>query len=114
MDEGDLDAEVEYTVGSPAYLPLRGADRWTDDESHAILTILSDAIREYSPFDEIRFPFHEASLPIHEGAPLRCYPLPEAFFIPRGVGRYECGLAARDYHRWHALWDRLRKLTARR
>ena len=89
-------------------LGLLSSGEWTDEETQIILTILSDAIRAVTPLPELRFPFGKTSLPIYSGAPLRCYLLPEAFTAPRGLGRYECGLAARDYYRWYELWSRLR------
>jgi uncharacterized protein (TIGR02996 family) len=107
IDDGAIDSGVDYPGGFPHEPDLDGP--WTANQERLILTIVSDAIREGTPFAELRFPFGFRALPVHEGAPLRCYALPEAFTAPRGLGRYQRGLAARDYHRWHALWDRLRR-----
>jgi len=109
IDEGAIDSGVDYPDGFPDDLGLLYDGDWTDEETHVILTILSDAIRAGSPIAELLFPFTNPSLPIYPGSPLRCYALPEAFADPRGIGRWDHGLAARDYHRWHRLWDRLRR-----
>ena len=52
-------------------------------------------------------------LPQYEGSPLRCYQLPLEFTIPRAILRNQHGLVARDYHRWHAIWERLRVMQRR-
>ena len=72
-----------------------------------ILTLLGDAIRAGSPLAELRFPYVRIPLPTYDGGPLRAYRLPEVFTAPRGLARDRYGLAARDYHRWHAIWRRL-------
>lgn len=111
IDNGAIDSEVDYPYGFPEDLDLPSSGEWTDEEKHVILTILSDAIRAGTPMRELRFPFTEPSLPIYPDVPMRCYALPEEFTAPRGLGRLEHGLAARDYHRWHGLWDRLRRIA---
>jgi uncharacterized protein (TIGR02996 family) len=82
----------------------------TDEEQDVILTLLSDAIRVGTPLDELQFPYAGAPLPQYPGAPLRAYWLPEPFVAAHGLSRNCHGLAARDYHRWHALWERLQRL----
>ena len=85
----------------------------TDEQTRVILTILSDAIRAKSPFDELRFPYATMPLPQYPGSPLRCYTLPTEFTIPRGILRNRYGLVARDYHRWNGIWKRLRAMQRR-
>ncbi len=114
IDDGAIDSGVDYPDGFPNDPAVLSSGEWTDDEKLVILTILSDAIRAHTPFSEILFPLDDDPLPSHAGAPLRCYALPEEFTAPRGLGPYEYGLAARDYHRWHALWDRLRHRASER
>ena len=108
IDDGAIDSGVDYPDGFPDDLPLGSSGEWTDEEAQTILAILSDAIRAATPLPELLFPLEDPSFPVYPGAPLRCYALPEAFTAPRGIGPWEHGLAARDYHRWHRLWDRLR------
>ena len=87
---------------------------WSDAQTRVILTIISDVIRAKAPFsDELRFPYATMPLPQYDGGPLRCYMLPTEFTIPRGILRNRYGLAARDYHRWHAIWQRLRAMQRR-
>ncbi|MDQ3340098.1 MAG: hypothetical protein M4D80_33485 [Myxococcota bacterium] len=95
------------------FLPLDLGAWWTEEQTRVIFTILSDVIRASAPFDELRFPYGTMPLPQYEGSPLRCYTLPTAFTIPRGILRNRYGLAARDYHRWHAIWQRLRAMQRR-
>ena len=78
-----------------------------DPRGELIVAVLSDAIRAGTPFPELRFPFMRDPLPVYEGGARRVYRLPLAFTHPRGIERDRYGLAARDYHRWHALWHRL-------
>jgi uncharacterized protein (TIGR02996 family) len=91
----------------PGKLELAG-DTWNDDERTTILTLFSDAIRAGTPLDALRIPYLHPALPRYDGGPLRAYALPDAFTGPRGIDRFHYGLAARDYHRWHAIWARLR------
>jgi hypothetical protein len=71
--------------------------------------VLSDAIRARTPLDgDLWFDFDGVLMPRYDGGPLRCYHLPVEYFVPRGHMRNRFGLAARDYHRWHAIWQRLR------
>jgi uncharacterized protein (TIGR02996 family) len=72
--------------------------------------VLSDAILAHAPLDELRFEFETVHLPQYDGGPLRCYQLPLEFLIPRVFLRNRFGLAARDYHRWHGIWRRLRAM----
>lgn len=109
IDDGAIDSGVDYPDGFPEELDLPSSGEWTDEEARVILTILSDAIRAGTPLVELKFPFGKHALPIYEGAPPRCYELPAEFTAPRGLPRHRHGLAARDYHRWHRLWDRLRR-----
>jgi uncharacterized protein (TIGR02996 family) len=90
---------------------LRGLQRhsdWTYDEMRVILSIVSDALRARTPLAELHFPYAGHPLPVYAGAPRRVYVLPERFTRPRQLPHYDHGLAACDYHRWHALWRRLR------
>jgi hypothetical protein len=75
--------------------------------------ILGDVIRAGSPFESLRFDLDGIQLPLYDGGPLRCYQLPLEYSIPRGYLRNRFGLAARDYHRWHAIWQRLRVMQRR-
>lgn len=95
------------------WLPLNLGAEWTPDEERVVLTITSDAIHARTPMDDLRFPYGVMPLPQHEGSPLRCYTLPTEFTIPREILRNRYGLAARDYHRWHAIWQRLRVMQRR-
>lgn len=111
IDDGAIASGVDYPDGFPQDLHLLESGDWTDEETHTILTILGDAIRAGTPLAELEFPFGRQALPRYRDAPLRCYALPAEFTAPRGLGRYDHGLAARDYHRWHARWARLRHGT---
>jgi uncharacterized protein (TIGR02996 family) len=89
-------------------LATEDPDTWTDDERHGIFRAISDAVAAKAPLDELRFPCGTGmSLPQHEGCPLRCYTLPTEFTIPREIMRNRYALAARDYHRWHRVWQKL-------
>lgn len=95
------------------FLQLDLGPWWTEEQTRVIFTILSDAIRARSPFDGLRFPYATMPLPQYDGGPLRCYTLPTEYTIPRDILRNRYGLAARDYHRWHAIWQRLRVMQRR-
>lgn len=95
------------------WLPLNLGEVWTAEEERVVLTITSDAIHARAPIDDLRFPYGVMPLPQYEGSPLRCYTLPTEFTIPREILRNRYGLAARDYHRWHAIWQRLRAMQRR-
>jgi uncharacterized protein (TIGR02996 family) len=89
-----------------------GFGEWTAKEERFYLTLISDALRAATPLDELYFPSLAGELPQYLDVPLRAYQIPDDFTAPRGLDRFACGLAARDYHRWHALWGRLRGLPA--
>ena len=95
------------------FLPIDIGPWWTEEQTRVIFTILGDAIRWNTPFEMLRFPYATMPLPQYEGSPLRCYTLPTEFTIPRGILRNRYGLVARDYHRWHAIWDRLHAMQRR-
>jgi uncharacterized protein (TIGR02996 family) len=93
-------------------LQLEGLREWTEAQYPVVLAILGDAIREGTPVGDLYFPYDDGPydgppLPCYPDAPHRVYPLPSAFARPRGLGRDRHALTARDYHRWHALWERL-------
>jgi uncharacterized protein (TIGR02996 family) len=95
-------------------LDIELAQPWDEDQTAIILTIVSDVIRAGTPFEGLRFPFNGIlSLPQYEGSPLRCYMLPIEFLRAHDATRNQLGLAARDYHRWHAIWKRLRAMQRR-
>lgn len=103
-------------TGWPHYhfLDLHVAYPWTDDQENLILTIVGDVIRADTPFEGLRFPFNGIlSFPQYPGSPLRCYMVPIDFLIAHDSLRNRFGLAARDYRRWHAIWDRLRAMQRR-
>lgn len=81
---------------------------WPEAEARETLAIVSDAIRAKTPFERLRFPSGALPLPQHPGSPLRCYQLPIEFLKEHDLLRNRFGLAARDYHRWHAIWNRVR------
>lgn len=83
------------------------APPWSREDEAAITQILSDVIRHATPLDDVRFPWDSLPLPRYDGGPLRCYMLPVDFLRAYSLLRNRYGLAARDYHRWHALWNRL-------
>ncbi len=101
----DAAPTIEWRLG------LADADRWTPDEATAILCLLSDAIRADTPLAQLRFPFQPDPVPIYDAGPLRGYRLPRGFTRPRGIAPSRYGLAARDYHRWMRLYDRLVEVT---
>ena len=118
-DEGGWDARYQLRVrGVDAHedeasvhaIELELAEPWTDEQARVVLAIISDAIRAWTPLDDLHMPYRSMPLPQYEGSPLRCYLLPLEFLIPRGLLRNRYGLAARDYHRWHAIWNRLRAM----
>ena len=86
---------------------------WREDEERVVITIVSDAIRAQTPLGDLRFPYYRMPLPQYEGSPLRCYLLPLEYLMTHDVLRNRFGLAARDYHRWHAIWQRLRAMQPR-
>jgi uncharacterized protein (TIGR02996 family) len=95
-------------------IPVELVPEQSDEQVYVVLTILSDVIRAGTPFsDELRFPYGTMPLPQYEGSPLRCYMLPLEFTIPREILRNRYGLAARDYFRWHRIWQRLRAMQRR-
>jgi uncharacterized protein (TIGR02996 family) len=92
------------------YRSMLQLESCTEGETAVLLAIFSDAIRAQTPLDELRFPYGTLPPPVYEGGPLRCYRLPLDFTVPRGILRNRYGLAARDYHRWNAIWQRLRAM----
>lgn len=110
IDDGDIDSGVDYPDGFPDSLGCALDGDWTDEETASTLAVLSDAIRAGTPFRGLRFPTMRNRLPEYDGGSRRVYRLPSSFTRPRGIARDRYGLAARDYHRWHALWSRLRSL----
>jgi uncharacterized protein (TIGR02996 family) len=105
------DAHLDPLRAPPRGRTLRMLQRhseWTGDEEREILTIISDALRARTPLAELHFPYAGPLLPVYPWAPRRVYVLPERFTRPRLLPQYDHGLAARDYHRWHALWRRRR------
>jgi uncharacterized protein (TIGR02996 family) len=108
-----IDADDVDPMDYQAYaLPITG-DEWSEDRLRVILQIVSDAIVEQTPFDELMFPFGPLAFPQYEGSPLRCYMLPIEFMRIHDLLRNQHGLAARDYYRWHEIWNRLRGMTRR-
>lgn len=93
------------------YLDIGVAPPWSDEDEREILTILSDAIRHDTPFDELVFP-HSSPIPFpqYPGCAARCYMLAVEFLRAHDLLRNEHGLAVRDYHHWYAIWDRLRAM----
>ena len=110
VDRGAIDSGIEYPYGFPRDLNTLESGDWTAEERREILTLLSDAIRAGTPLAELQFPCAGDLLPQYPDAPLRAYWLPEPFVAAHGLSRDRHGLAARDYHRWHALWERLQRL----
>ena len=102
---GELPRGVIWTFSAATF-----SGQWTDEERDVVLTLLSDAIRAGTPLSELQIPYVGEPLPQYPGAPLRAYWLPESFVAAHGLSRDRHGLAARDYHRWHALWERLQRL----
>lgn len=111
IDAGAIDSGVGHPDGFPEELPASYRGYWYPEETQAVLAALSEAIRAGTPFPELVFPFGKELLPQYPGVPLRCYRLPDAFTQPRGLPRSRFGLAARDYHRWHGVWHRLRVIA---
>ena len=109
IDDGDIDSGVDYPNGFPDDVDEEPG-YWTASETAATLAVLSDAIRAGTPLAELRLPCMREQLPVYEGGARRVYRLPPAFTKPRGIHRDRYGLAARDYHRWNALWRRLEVL----
>jgi uncharacterized protein (TIGR02996 family) len=105
IDNGAIDSGVQYGFQSPLGTSEPGS--WTEDEARVILTLLGDAIRAGTPLIQLEFPFTRAALPQYDGVPLRGYTLPLLFIETHHLSANRYGLAARDYHRWHALWARL-------
>jgi uncharacterized protein (TIGR02996 family) len=115
VDEGDdFDGNPEEYRPELAALLLDAPDsfsgHWNDEERDVVLTLLSDAIRAGTPLSDLQIPYVGEPLPQYPGAPLRAYWLPESFVAAHGLSRDRHGLPARDYHRWHALWERLQRL----
>jgi uncharacterized protein (TIGR02996 family) len=81
----------------------------TDDEIAIVFEIVSDAIRAGTPLSELCYPFGPGALPYYPGAPRRVYEIPRKFRAKRGLARESVGLAACDYHRWHAIRKRPRR-----
>jgi len=108
IDDGAIDSGVAYPEAYDSDFDFDSDGDWTDEETASTLAVLSDAIRAGTPFPELRFPAMREPLPQYDGGSRRVYRLPEAFTRTRGIARDRYGLAARDYYRWHALWDRIR------
>src|SRR5262249_24079764 len=102
IDDGAVDSGIYPRGVDPSVFR---ADEWSDHETSVILRLIGDAIRASTPLAELWFPF-EHRLPSYAGAPVRAYLLPLEFTSRCRLERYQHGLAARDYHRWHALWHR--------
>ena len=107
LAEEDPDTYDYHSLGFEIVQP------WTGEQQSIVLAILSDVIRASTPFDGLRFPLGPIPLPQHAGSPLRCYMLPVEFLRDHDLLRNQYGLAARDYHRWHAIWKRLRAMQRR-
>jgi uncharacterized protein (TIGR02996 family) len=110
IDDGAIATGVEYPDGYPQDLNLQKDSEWTDDETELLLATFRDAIYAGSPLGELWFPTENPAPPIYAGGARRCYRLPSAFTEPRGISRDRYGLAARDYARWHELWQRLQAM----
>ena len=54
------------------------------------------------------FPFDPDPLPTYDGGPRRAYRVPVDFCTRYGLHHTRYGIAARDLHRWLAIWGRLR------
>jgi uncharacterized protein (TIGR02996 family) len=109
-DRGAIDSGIEHPYGLFRDLNTLESCNWTAEERREILTLLSDAIRAGTPLRELQFPYTDEALQQYPDAPMRAYWLPEPFVAAHGLSRDRHGLAARDYHRWHALWERLQRL----
>lgn len=107
IGDGAIASGLDHPEG---YGPLELLDSgdWSAEEADVILSILSDAIREGTPLSALCFPYTAWPLPQFPGTPHRVYALPTDYAAARGIARDRYGLAARDYHRWHAIWSRLR------
>jgi uncharacterized protein (TIGR02996 family) len=108
IDDGAIDSGVAYPEAYADELDFSSDGDWVDEEAAETLAVLSDAIRAGTPFPELRFKAMRPQLPQYDGGSRRVYRLPEDFTRPRGLARDRYGLAARDYHRWHAIWNRIR------
>jgi hypothetical protein len=105
LDDNDAwELEVDRPIDGGFVAELADLHSSVLDERY--LEILGDVIRADAPFDGLSLA--RDAVPQYEGGPLRCYRLPLEFLLPRGYLRNRFGLAARDYHRWHAIWQRLR------
>lgn len=89
---------------------LKEGSVWTADEARQILSVISGAIVAGSPLRELQFPLMTQALPEYGAGAVRCYRLPLAFTGPRHISPIRYGLAARDYERWHAIWNRQREI----
>jgi uncharacterized protein (TIGR02996 family) len=109
----DLELGPWLDVPGELCLQLDNASDWTAEQYQVILGIIGDAIREGTSVSELCFPYDGLydgpPLPCYPDAPRRVYALPNAFAKPRGLRRDRHALAARDYQRWHALWERLQR-----
>ena len=110
VDDGEVWTGVEYPEHYPQHLNLLGEGEWTDEETALLLATFRDAIFWGSPLGELWFPTEEYAPPVYDAGPRRCYRLPKEHTDPRGIQNERYGLAARDYARWHAIWDRLKRL----
>lgn len=86
----------------------------TTPDMTVVLQIVSDAIRANTPFEDLYFPGGTRRFPQYEGSPLRCYMLPIDYLHGRELRYDHAGLAARDYHRWHAIRRRFLRLAGLR
>jgi uncharacterized protein (TIGR02996 family) len=86
-------------------------DAWIHEHRALIFRVISDAIHANTPFETLVFPFGPLAFPQYEGSPLRCYMLPVELLRRHDLLRNQFGLAARDYYRWHRIWNRLRGMT---
>lgn len=79
--------------------------RWTDQETNVVLSIVSRAIRDGTPFATLRFPTGAMMLehPAHRLGPLPLY------FSAEIVEDFDAPwmLRARDHARWYAIYDRM-------
>jgi uncharacterized protein (TIGR02996 family) len=102
LDVNVVDLDASGFGNSDCYFVVDNG--WGDDVAASTLAVLSDAIHYGTPLETLRFPFHADRLPSYPSGARRVYRLPLEFRASRRIEQDRYGLAARDYHRWMALW----------
>lgn len=108
VDLEDGDANLQWELGGRVRLAFGGSNAWTEEQADLILPLVSDAIRAQTPIRDLWFPFDPDPLPTYDGGPRRAYRVPVDFRTRYGLHHTRYGIAARDLHRWLAIWGRLR------